>query len=67
MADSAAVPSASATLPAPVSSRAALAILGSMLLLIVALTAVLVETTWGADPPTASEIPIAESVGMAPQ
>ena len=47
---------AAAAPAAPLSPRAAFAILGSMLLLIVALTVVLVETTW-AVPDTSVETP----------
>jgi hypothetical protein len=39
---------ASPAVAAPLSERAAVAILGSMLLLIVALTVLLVQTTWAA-------------------
>jgi hypothetical protein len=53
-----------ATLPAqpltPVPPRAAVAILGTMITLIVLLTAVLIETTWG-NPASASEAPVVES------
>jgi hypothetical protein len=41
--------------PAPVSSRAAIAVLGTMLLLIVALTVLLVHSTW-VNPASAAEI-----------
>jgi len=46
---------------APVSERTAAAVLGSMLLLIVALTVLLIQTTWvdsvsAAQPPTATDV-----------
>jgi hypothetical protein len=54
--------SAGATSPtaptAPVSSRAAIAVLGTMLFLIVALTVLLVHSTW-VNPASAAEIPTA--------
>jgi hypothetical protein len=43
---------------APVPERAAIAILGSMILLIVALTVILVQTTW-VNPASATEAPAA--------
>lgn len=52
-ADSSTTPAAAV---APVPERAAIAILGSMILLIVALTVILVQTTW-VNPANASEIP----------
>ena len=48
----------------PVPQRAAIAILGSMFLLIVALLAVLVQTTWGT-PASATEPPAIESEHLA--
>jgi hypothetical protein len=44
--------------PAPVSSRAAIAVLGTMVFLIVALTVLLVHSTW-VNPASAVEIPSA--------
>ena len=49
---------------APVPERAAAAILGSMILLILLLVAVLVQTTW-VDPASASDAPPAEPAGYA--
>jgi hypothetical protein len=49
---------------APVPQGAAVAILGSMILLIVALTAILVQTTW-VDPASASEPPAVEAEYLA--
>ena len=46
--------------PEPVFGRAAIAVLGSMILLIVALTGVLVQTTW-ADSMAATEVPATEA------
>ena len=59
--DSSATP---ATVLAPVPQRAAIAILGSMIFLIVALLAVLVQTTWGT-PASATEPPTVESEHLA--
>ncbi len=59
-ADSAVTPAA----VTPVPERAAIAILGSMILLILALTALLVQTTW-ADPASATETPAAEAEHLA--
>ncbi|MEZ0335650.1 MAG: hypothetical protein ACAI18_16765 [Gemmatimonadales bacterium] len=59
--DSSATP---ATAVAPVPQRAAIAILGSMIFLIVALLAVLVQTTWGT-PASATEPPTVESENLA--
>ena len=56
--------SASAPRSAPLSERTAVAILGSMILLILALTAILIETTW-IDPAGASDQPVVESASMA--
>ena len=52
--------STQATPAAPVSERTAYAVLGSMLFLILALTILLVQTTWvdsasAAEPPTAAD------------
>ena len=60
-ADSSVPPTADA---APVPERAAIAILGSMILLILALTAVLVQTTWVA-PASATEAPAYEAEHLA--
>jgi hypothetical protein len=60
-ADSSAGPTATV---APVPERAAAAILGSMILLILLLVAVLVQTTW-VDPASASDVPPAEPAGYA--
>jgi hypothetical protein len=49
---------------APVSERIALAVLGSMLFLIVALTLLLVQTTW-VDPASASQPPAADGGSLA--
>jgi hypothetical protein len=50
-------PTSGATPPAaPVSERAAFAVLGSMILLIVALVVLLIQTTW-VDPASATEAP----------
>jgi hypothetical protein len=61
-------PSTTAALPTqtlpPVPPRAAAAILGTMVLLIVLLTAVLIETTWG-NPVSATESPAAPSTTVA--
>jgi hypothetical protein len=51
----AAVPGTSSAASAPAFSRTAAAVLGTMLLLIVALTGVLVQTTW-VDPGSAEEL-----------
>jgi hypothetical protein len=58
---------AAAALPTqltPVPPRAAAVILGTMLLLIVLLTAILIETTWG-HPASATESPTVESSTVA--
>ena len=62
-ADSSAQP-ATAVAVAPVPERAAAAILGSMILLILLLVAILVQTTW-VDPASASDAPPAQPVGYA--
>ena len=49
---------------APVPERAAAAILGTMVLLILVLMAILVQTTWG-DPVSATENPPAPPAGYA--
>ncbi len=64
---SAPAPVSSATAPdAPLSERTAFAVLGSMLLLIVALTFLLVQTTW-VDPARAAESPVASDGGSLAQ
>jgi hypothetical protein len=55
---------APATVLSPVPQRAAIAILGSMIFLIVALLAILVQTTWGT-PASATEPPAVESEYLA--
>ena len=60
-ADSSASPT---TAIAPVPQRAAIAILGSMIFLILTLMAVLVQTTW-VDPASATEIPVFDSESLA--
>jgi hypothetical protein len=54
----------STTAVAPVPARAAFAILGSMIFLIVALMAVLVQTTW-VERASATETPTVESESLA--
>lgn len=49
---------------APVPPRAAVAILGTMILLILMLAAILVETTW-VNPAGAPEVPAAEAGSLA--
>jgi hypothetical protein len=49
---------------APVPERAAAAILGSMIALILVLMAILVQTTWG-DPASAADAPAVETAGYA--
>jgi hypothetical protein len=63
-ADASATPTATAAAIAPVPERAAAAILGSMIFLILLLTAILVQTTW-VDPVSASDLPPAEPAGYA--
>ncbi len=63
-ADSSAMPTATAAAIAPVPERAAAAILGSMIFLILLLMAILVQTTW-VDPVSASDMPPAEPAGYA--
>jgi hypothetical protein len=58
---------ASSTAPtAPVSSRAAIAVLGTMLFLIVALTVLLVHSTW-VNPASAAETPPAVDQSLIAQ
>ena len=54
----------SPTAIAPVPERAAAAILGSMIALILVLMAILVQTTWG-DAASAAEVPSVETAGYA--
>jgi hypothetical protein len=54
----------SPTASAPVPERAAAAILGSMIALILVLMAILVQTTWG-DPTRAADAPPVETAGYA--
>ena len=49
---------------APVSERTAFAVLGSMVLLIVALTVLLIQTTW-VDSANAAEPPSADGTSLA--
>jgi hypothetical protein len=63
-ADSSATPTATAAALTPVPERAAAAILGSMIALILLLMAILVQTTW-VDPASASDLPPAEPAGYA--
>jgi hypothetical protein len=50
--------------PAPVSERTAFAVLGSMILMIVALTVLLIQTTW-VDAASAAEPPAADGTSLA--
>lgn len=59
-------PPASSAPAAPVFGRAAIAILGSMIGLILALTVLLIETTWS-DPASASQVPVVEQGSPARQ
>jgi hypothetical protein len=52
------------TASAPVPERAAAAILGSMIALILVLMAILVQTTW-VDPASAADVPTVETSGYA--
>jgi hypothetical protein len=54
----------SPTAIAPVPERAAAAILGSMIALILVLMAILVQTTW-VDPANAADVPAVETAGYA--
>jgi hypothetical protein len=63
-ADSSATPTTNAVPHTPVPERAAAAILGSMIALILLLMAILVQTTW-VDPASASDTPPAEPAGYA--
>jgi hypothetical protein len=58
------VPTAAAPAITPLPERAAIAILGSMVFLILLLMAILVQTTW-VDPANASETPAVESADFA--
>ncbi len=55
---------APAAVVAPLPERTAIAILGTMIFLILALTAVLVQTTW-VDPASATEAPVVDSEHLA--
>jgi len=61
-ADSSATPTTAAITPVP--ERAAAAILGSMIAMILVLTAILVQTTW-VNPTSASDVPPVETAGYA--
>jgi hypothetical protein len=61
--DSSAMPSAAVAV-APVPERAAAAILGSMIVMILLLVAILVQTTW-VDPASASDTPPVPPAGYA--
>ena len=52
------------TASAPLPERAAAAILGSMIALILVLMAILVQTTW-VDPASAADVPTVETAGYA--
>jgi len=52
------------TATAPLPERAAAAILGSMIALILVLMAILVQTTW-VDPASAADVPTVETAGYA--
>jgi hypothetical protein len=58
------LPSAPAPATAPVFGRAAIAILGTMIVLIVALTVLLVETTWS-DRASAAQVSAVEQASFA--
>lgn len=62
-AHSSATPTTAAAIT-PVPERAAAAILGSMIAMILLLVGILVQTTW-MDPASASEIPPVEAAGYA--
>lgn len=62
--DRSATAPASTTAIAPVPPQAAVAILGTMILLILMLTAILVDTTW-VNPASASQAPPAEPGAIA--
>lgn len=63
-ADSTASASQPTAVIAPVPERAAAAILGSMIAMILLLMAILVQTTW-VDPASASDVPSVETAGYA--
>jgi hypothetical protein len=63
-ADTSASPTVTATTLSPVPERAAAAILGTMITLILLLTAILVRTTW-VDPVSATDAPPVETAGFA--
>jgi hypothetical protein len=54
----------STTQPAPVSTRAAFAVLGSMIFLILALTVILAESTWGHSARVAETAPVLEHASL---
>ena len=62
--DSSATPTAAVAVMTPVPERAAAAILGSMIVMILLLVAILVQTTW-VDPASASDTPPAPPAGYA--
>jgi hypothetical protein len=62
--DAPASPAPACVPTAPLSERTALAVLGSMLVLIVALTLLLLESTW-VDPASAAEPPAADGGSLA--
>lgn len=67
MSSHASAPVTGATTPAsPVSERTAFAVLGSMLFLILALTFLLIQTTW-VNPVSAAEPPVAADGGSLAQ
>jgi hypothetical protein len=63
-ADSSATPTAAIAAMAPVPERAAAAILGSMIVMILLLVGILVQTTW-VDPASAADTPPAPTAGYA--
>jgi hypothetical protein len=63
-ADSRATPTAAIAAIAPVPERAAAAILGSMIVMILLLVGILVQTTW-VDPASAADTPPAPTAGYA--
>lgn len=63
-ADSSAAAPLSTAPTSPVSERTAFAVLGSMVLLIVALTVLLIQTTW-VDSASAAEPPAADGTSLA--
>jgi hypothetical protein len=59
-------PASTPTPPPPVSERTAFAVLGSMLFLILALTILLIQTTW-VNPAAAADVPPAADGGSLAQ